>query len=305
MASSVTIQGYGSWCTFNITSSLSANTVTFTVTAKAQSDGSADATYYGYIDNLTTAILSGTFDYGGGSQSKSASKTYTNTVYPGQSATRTVSVKYQSKISGSGDYGGDTGSVSLTYTRPQATVTFNANGGTTPSSASKSVTAGSTYGTLPTTSRTGYTFAGWYTAASGGSLVTASTTVPNTPPSTLYAHWTANTYTVTFDADGGTVSPASKSVTYGSTYGTLPTPTRTGYEFLGWFSGNIQITESTTVTITAAQTLTAHWKVKAVLRIKSGNTVTMATSIYSKSGSTVTQIIGVYSVENGTVKQGV
>ncbi len=42
------------------------------------------------------------------------------------------------------------------------------------------------------------------------------------------------TYTVTFDAAGGTCSPASKSVKLGETYGDLPTPTRTGYTFNGW-----------------------------------------------------------------------
>ena len=46
------------------------------------------------------------------------------------------------------------------------------------------------------------------------------------------------TYTVTFNANGGSVSTANKSVTYGSTYGNLPTPTRTGYTFIGWFTGN-------------------------------------------------------------------
>ena len=52
----------------------------------------------------------------------------------------------------------------------------------------------------------------------------------------LTANATANTYTVTFDANGGTTPTASKSVTYNSTYGTLPTPTRTGYTFNGWYT---------------------------------------------------------------------
>ena len=107
------------------------------------------------------------------------------------------------------------------------TVTFNANGGTTPT-ASKTVTYDSTYGTLPTPTRTGSTFAGWYTSASGGTQVTSSTKVAITSAQTLYAHWTANTYKVTFDANGGTTSTTEKTVTYDSTYGTLPSPTRTG-----------------------------------------------------------------------------
>ncbi len=81
---------------------------------------------------------------------------------------------------------------------------------------------------------------------------------------TLYAKWTANTYTVTFDAQTGTSpSPASKVVTYASTYGTLATTTRTGYTLSGWYTGiggaGTHITESSVVAITANQTLYALW----------------------------------------------
>ena len=68
---------------------------------------------------------------------------------------------------------------------------------------------------------------------------------------TLYAQWTANTYTVTFDANGGeTPVPASKVVTYDAAYGTLATTSRTGYTFAGWFtaaSGGTQVTAATVV----------------------------------------------------------
>ena len=76
----------------------------------------------------------------------------------------------------------------------------------------------------------------------------------------------AATYTVTFDANGGTVGTASKTVTNGQTYGTLPTPTRSGYSFGGWYtakSGGTQITSSTTVSLSANQTLYAHWNTAA------------------------------------------
>ena len=43
-----------------------------------------------------------------------------------------------------------------------------------------------------------------------------------------------NTHTVTFNPNGGTVSQATKQVTYRKPYGTLPTPTRAGYTFKGW-----------------------------------------------------------------------
>ena len=62
-------------------------------------------------------------------------------------------------------------------------------------------TYNSTYGTLPTPTRTGYTFAGWYTAASGGTKVTNTTVVNTASNHTLYAHWTANKYKVLFDTN--------------------------------------------------------------------------------------------------------
>ena len=71
----------------------------------------------------------------------------------------------------------------------QVTVTFNANGG---SSSVPSVTRdyGSTLGTLPTATRTGYTFSGWWTVATGGTQVTAPTIVMSNV--TYYAHWTTS-----------------------------------------------------------------------------------------------------------------
>ncbi|MGN1155738.1 MAG: InlB B-repeat-containing protein [Agathobacter sp.] len=142
------------------------------------------------------------------------------------------------------------------------TTTFNANGGTC-STTSKSVTYDSTYGTLPTPSRTGYTFKGWFTAAENGTQVTSATTVSTASSHTLYAQWTANSYTASFDANGGTCSTTSKSVTYDSTYGTLPTPSWTGYAFKGWFtlpSGGTQVTSSTTVSTASSHTLYAQWE---------------------------------------------
>ncbi|MBQ6268265.1 MAG: InlB B-repeat-containing protein [Clostridia bacterium] len=128
------------------------------------------------------------------------------------------------------------------------TVTFNPNGGTV-SPTSKTVTNGSGYGALPTPTRSGYSFDGWFTAASGGTLVTATTQVTASANHTLYAHWTAKptTITVYFNANGGTVSPASKTVTVGKAYGELPTPVRSGYVFLGWVAPNHSFVSTTTI----------------------------------------------------------
>ena len=116
------------------------------------------------------------------------------------------------------------------------TVMFQANAsGAAVDPGSKTVTYAQTYGTLPTPTRTGYTFAGWYTAASGGSKVTSSTAVTQADDHILYARWAANTYTVAFNANGGVGVQASVSATYDQ-FVTLPPcgMSRTGYDFAGW-----------------------------------------------------------------------
>ena len=121
-------------------------------------------------------------------------------------------------------YGYGAFTLTATWEANKYTVTFNTNGGNTPSPATKTVTHNDTYGTLATVSRTGYTFNGWYNATSGGTKIEISTVFTGTSNQILYARWTANTYKVTFNSNsGGTPSPATKSVVYDNTYGTLAT----------------------------------------------------------------------------------
>ena len=90
--------------------------------------------------------------------------------------------------------------------------------------------------TLPSYTRSGYTLEGWYTAASGGTKV-GNSGASYTPTSniTLYAHWVANEYTITFDANGGSGAPSSQTKTHDVSLTLSSTkPTRTGYTFLGW-----------------------------------------------------------------------
>jgi uncharacterized repeat protein (TIGR02543 family) len=144
------------------------------------------------------------------------------------------------------------------------TVTLNPNGGSvTPTT--KTVTYGKAYGTMPTPTRSGYTFAGWWTAKdSGGKKVAASTVCYASGNYTLYARWTPKTYTVTLNPNGGTVTPTTKTVTYGKAYGTMPTPTRSGYTFAGWWtakdSGGKKVTASTVCYASGNYTLYARWK---------------------------------------------
>ncbi|UAL08181.1 MAG: InlB B-repeat-containing protein [Candidatus Methanogranum gryphiswaldense] len=86
------------------------------------------------------------------------------------------------------------------------TVTFDSNGGIAADPTTIQVTYGSQYGTLATTSREGYTFDGWYTTVSGGTKIEASSIVNITYPTTLFAVWTLNDYTVTLIYDSEFIS---------------------------------------------------------------------------------------------------
>ena len=172
-------------------------------------------------------------------------------------------------------------------------VTFNPNGGRV-SQASKVVTIGKTYGTLPTPTRTGYSFDGWYTKEIGGTNVTETTYVGTNPPATLYAHWTAKKYLVTLNANGGKINTASGQVstksytaTYGSKYNFLPRPIRTGgYNFDGWYTdqtNGTKVESDTTVTTTKDHILYAHW---SLIPAKAPYDVKLEmdeTSVYGKS----------------------
>lgn len=77
---------------------------------------------------------------------------------------------------------------------------------------------------------------------------------------TLYAYWIPKSFRIDFSPNYGTVSPDFKTVTYGESFGELPTPTRAGYRFLGWSLNGHRITAETEVTITTSVTLTAEWE---------------------------------------------
>ena len=84
---------------------------------------------------------------------------------------------------------------------------------------------------LDPTSRTGYNFVGWFDALTGGNEVT-EITLGSTGNLTLYARFTAKTYTLTYNLNGGT-GPTTLTVTYNGSF-TLSTASKTGYDFTGW-----------------------------------------------------------------------
>lgn len=145
---------------------------------------------------------------------------------------------------------------------PTISVSFNLNYKTSAKYDNILVITGKKYGKLPTPSRKGYTFQGWYTSEKNGTKVKSTTVVTDTENRTLYAHWKAKTYKVKLNARGGKVSKSSYKVTYASTYGKLATPTRKGYTFLGWYTkknSGTRISSTSKVKITKTTTLYAHW----------------------------------------------
>lgn len=160
------------------------------------------------------------------------------------------------------------------------TINFDADGGSV-SSNSITVTYDEAY-TLPTPTKTGYTFKGW----SSGSKTYVNGVWTETEDVSLTAKWQANKYTVSYDANGGKVSTSSESVTYDSSYA-LATPSRTGYEFLGWYNGNTLIDQNGNWNIAKNVTLVAKWKAKTYkVTYDAGegtSSVTSATATYDAS----------------------
>lgn len=113
------------------------------------------------------------------------------------------------------------------------TITFNSNGGS--SCDSIEVQPDTAYGTLPTPTRTGYTFAGWYTNSNlSGSPVTNETIV--TENHTLYAKWNLASFIVALDPQGGIGGTSYVNATYTQTMPTATAPTRAGYSFGGYYT---------------------------------------------------------------------
>lgn len=136
-----------------------------------------------------------------------------------------------------------------------------------------------------------------------GNSATAST---YSSTATVSVSVAAATFTVTFNPNGGTVETASKTVTYGQTYGEMPTPTKSGYATTGWFTeaeGGTEIKSTDTVEITGNITLYAQWEALSIVRVVRNGEVTTITKIYAVRRGTVSKIVGLYAVIGGVVKQ--
>lgn len=117
------------------------------------------------------------------------------------------------------------------------------------------VTKNQKFGELPTPTKDGYQFLGWYVK---DQLITPDTIVTGNID-TLEAKYARETITVTFDANGGTVSPESILVEVDGTYGNIPYPSRENYTFHGWYYEGTAVSPSKKVLVNEDHTVVAAW----------------------------------------------
>ena len=149
---------------------------------------------------------------------------------------------------------------------PVYTVTFNSNGGAWDGNGTQAnvLTAYGNVLYLPESpTRNGYTFAGWNTAGDGsGAAFNAGTDVNGNIP--VYAIWTINSYTLSFDSQGGS-AVGSQSVNYNGKALKPADPAMTGYSFGGWYKdpGCTNAWDFDNDVVTAATTLYAKWTINS------------------------------------------
>jgi uncharacterized repeat protein (TIGR02543 family) len=191
------------------------------------------------------------------------------------------------------------------------TITYDANDGTLAGGEDPSYTYGEPAIIAPTDpTRTGYDFAGWYT----DDITFASSAFPLTPTAdtTVYAKWTASTYTVTYDTNSGTLFGGEiTSYTTGDAAISQPTdPTRTGYAFVDWYSDALFATVATwPLTPTEDTTVYAKWTSTGGGGGGGGGTsgpLNLSTPIlsgYTSVGSTITASPGTWTTATSFVYQ--
>lgn len=254
------------WTPFEVALDITATAGTVTRTSATQYTVKINASWETYYSGAKTNYGM-TASSGGGSvslntfgtkaSSGSGSFTGTYSISGNGSATKTVTVTFKNYNTDNGDSA--TKTVSFSVSVPAWTsykISYNANGGSgAPSSQTKWKDQTLTLSTTKPT-RTGYTFLGWSTSSSATSATySAGGSYTANSAATLYAVWKAITYTVKFNANGGSGAPSNQTKTYGVTL-TLSTtkPTRTNYNFKGWGTS----ASATTVTYAAGGSYTAN-----------------------------------------------
>lgn len=285
--------------------------VSFTITAVAPTATTVAAS----STSTTTATINGTINGGGASTTTTfcygtasnltGCSTVTATQSPVTGATNTSvsynltglssGTTYYFRVSGTNSIGSATGSI-LNFTT-KVTVTYDANSATSgsvpvdassPYDVNSSVTVKANTGTL---ARAGYTFSGWNTnSAATGTSYTASGTDTFTLSTTsvvLYAKWTALTYSITYDANGGTGSTASQSGSGASSVTLRANGFSNGANnFVGWSTSS---GAGNSKTYDASQVLSITTDLSLTLYAVWSASPTYTATLVSATGGTATQ----------------
>ena len=146
------------------------------------------------------------------------------------------------------------------YTINEYTIKYNFNTGSNDDAQEIKYNVESDTITLPTPTRTGYTFLGW--TGSNGLKPQLEVIIHkgSIDDKTYKANWVSNSYKVSLNANGGVVNEDYIMISYNSLYGTIPTPTRVGYTFEGWYYNDTLITEDSIQDKEFDHELVANWK---------------------------------------------
>ena len=213
------------------------------------------------------------------------------------------SYEYADHVDTDGDGKCDTcgAAVSLTVTWDAGSNGGTIDGKTSFSETMKPNSKPTAPGSVPV--KTGYTFKGWFTAKTGGSLYS---TVTITSSTTFYAQFAANKYTVTWDL--GTGQSETTEQTYGEKLVLPADPERKNAEFLGWFTekdGGTEVTTNTVFKEAAATTYYAHWEVTELFSVTVPATLPLvvdeAGKVYVASASIVNNSTGDVMVSSVSV----
>ncbi len=190
--------------------------------------------------------------------------------------------------------------ITVNATSPGYTLVYDGNGnsgGSVPVDNNSPYQDGNTVTVLGNTGslvRTGHTFNNWNTAANGsGTSYAPGATFGITTSTTLYAQWTANVYTVTFNKQSGSGGTNAVNATFGAPVPAAAAPSRAGYTFLGYYTqasgAGVQVygadmSSQGNWQIAANTTLYAHWIADPVVTAGSNQNATLgAMGLWSPS----------------------
>ncbi len=177
----------------------------------------------------------------------------------------------------------------------QSSITYELNGGTNASTNPDTYYEGKEAVVLADATKTGYTFDGWY-SDSDASFTTKITSLPITQTGvvSLYAKFTPNTYGITYELDGGSVTGNPSSYTYGVGVESFADASKTGYTFDGWYSDTSFTTQVTAIPVTQMGAVNLYAKFTMIMKDGTGS-VAVSDVYYGKVPEPV-----IISATNGT-----